>query len=132
MAIWPFKKREFDLGQQGEDLACKFLAYQGIKILARNYRCPHGEIDIVAFDKNTTSHFGSNCIIFAEVKTRKSDKYTSPASAVNEAKRRKIKKTAAYYLTHHRSGEMSVRYDIVSIVIGMGEPQIEHIQAAFE
>ncbi len=119
-------------GQQGEELAANFLKYHGFKILARNYRCPHGEIDIIAFDRDSASHFGTNCIVFVEVKTRRSDAYTTPQSAVDEDKQRRIKKVAAYYLTQRRAGEMSVRFDIIAIVIGKGEPRIKHITKAFE
>ena len=131
MAIWPFRKRDRSLGEGGEEIACRYLKYQGLKILARNYRCPHGEIDIIAYDQDTASHFGSDCIVFAEVKTRRSDAYTTPASAVDEDKRRRIKKVAGYYLTHRRAGDMSVRYDIISIVMGEGEPRVQHIAGAF-
>ncbi len=131
MPIWPFKKRDLSFGQQGEEIAAKYLKYRGLKILARNYRCPVGEIDIIAFDKDSPGHFGMNCIAFVEVKTRKSDTYTSPDAAVDEEKRRRIKKAAAYYLTHHRAGEMNVRYDIVAVVMGEGQPRIRHITAAF-
>lgn len=131
MPIWPFRKRDLSLGELGEQIAYRYLKHQGMKILACNYRCPLGEIDIIAFDKDSPSHFGMNCIVFAEVKTRTSDTYSAPAAAVNEEKQRRIKKVAAYYLTHHRAGEMSVRYDIISVVIGKGEPRIRHIAAAF-
>ncbi len=131
MAIWPFKKRDLSFGQQGEEIAARYLTYHGLKILARNYRCPHGEIDIIAFDEDTRSHFGTNAIVFVEVKTRRSDAYTSPASAVDENKQRRIKKIAAYYLTHRRAGEMDVRFDIISIVVGKGKPRVQHITGAF-
>jgi len=131
MAIWPFRKRDRSLGANGEEVACKFLKHHGIKILARNYRCPHGEIDIIAFDKDAASHFGSNCIIFVDVKTRRSDAYATPASAVDEDKQRRIKKTAGYYLTHRQATEMPVRYDIISIVMGDGPPRVQHITGAF-
>jgi len=132
MPIWPFRKRDLSLGQQGEALAVRYLKHRGLKILARNYRCPVGEIDIIAFDKDSASHFGEDCVVFAEVKTRTSDTYTSPAAAVDEDKQRRIKRTAAYYLTRHRAGNMRVRYDIISVVLRRSdEPQIRHITAAF-
>ncbi|RPI60957.1 MAG: YraN family protein [Planctomycetaceae bacterium] len=121
------------LGPVGEKLACKFLRKAGMKILATNYRCPSGEIDIIALDKSTRKAGGCETIVFVEVKTRNNDAYTDPQSAVDSDKRRRIRKAATYYLSTRDTSGFAVRYDIIAIVAKPGqEPKITHIPAAFE
>ena len=102
-------------GQQGEDLACKYLKKHGYKILERNFRCRRfGEIDIVASKAGVLS--------FIEVKTRCSSRYGKPAEAVTLAKQRKIYRVAQYYL--QCAGLMSripvLSFDVVEIIIEGG------------
>ncbi|MCX8015284.1 MAG: YraN family protein, partial [candidate division WOR-3 bacterium] len=77
------------LGQAGEKIAIKYLKKQGYKILAQNYRCPIGEIDIIAQDKEA--------IVFVEVKTRQSDYLTKPFESVGQKKQEKLRSLAEYY-----------------------------------
>lgn len=78
------------LGKFGEDLACRYLLQSGYKILARNFRCRLGEIDIIAQKDDVLS--------FIEVKTRMSQKYGSPAEAVTVSKQKRIYRCAEYYM----------------------------------
>jgi len=129
--MWPFRP-EKTLGQHGEHLAARTLKRKGMKLLAKNYRCPSGEIDIIALDPTTRRESGRETIVFVEVKTRSDDSYNTPESAVNASKRRRIRKAARYYLSHHPTNQYSIRYDIVAIVAPPdGKPQIKHITAAF-
>jgi len=103
-----------------------------MKILARNYRCPAGEADLIALDPSTRKELGAETIAFVEVKTRASDRYAPPESAVNADKRRRMKKIADYYLAARKAEGFNVRFDIVSIVVREGEPpQIKYITNAF-
>lgn len=139
--MWPFGRKRArdaaagqtgDLGRRGERIARKTLRKHGLEILAENYRCPDGEADLIALDPSTRKESGAETIAFVEVKTRASDRYTAPASAVNADKRRRMKKTADYYLRTHDADGFNVRFDIVSIVIRPGqEPQVQHIPGAF-
>ena len=132
--MWPFGRRvRPPLGRRGEKLARKFLKARGLKILAENYRCPRGEVDLIALDRSTCGRGGAETICFVEVKTRTSDFYTDPESAVDAEKRRRIRKVADYYLTGRDAAEgLNVRFDIVSIVLRDDEePQVRHIQDAF-
>ena len=72
-----------ELGRRGEKLAAKALKRAGMKILARNYRCPAGEADLIALDRSTRRQSGAETIVFAEVKTRSSDTYTDPELFLN-------------------------------------------------
>lgn len=121
--LWPFRRVQ-SLGQLGENLAAGTLKKAGCHILARNYTCPAGEVDLVALDGET--------IVFAEVKTRSCDKYTDPQSAVDGVKQNRYRRAARYYQQQTRSGHRSVRFDVVAIVIHPGEkPKIKHIRDAF-
>lgn len=105
-------------GREGENLAVDYLLKKGYKILEKNFRCPAGEIDIIARD--------GNFIVIVEVKRRISDKYGEPQLAVNHKKQEKLKKSALYYLC--RIGkELPVRFDVIAIRGG----KIEHFENAF-
>src|SRR3989344_5121605 len=76
-----------DVGNSGEETACRYLQKQGYKILGRNYRIRGGEIDIVAKDKEA--------LVFVEVKTRWSHEYGSPAESMTPWKIKFILKTVS-------------------------------------
>ena len=131
--MWPFAHRGAGpLGRRGEKLARRFLKRRGLKILAENYRCPRGEVDLIALDRSTRRQDGAETICFVEVKTRTSDRYTDPESAVNADKQRRVKKAAEYYLASRDTGGFNVRFDIISIVMpGGDEPRIGYVPNAF-
>jgi len=114
------------LGSEGERLAAKYLRRLGYKILARRYRTPLVEIDLVALD--------GACIVFVEVKTRRTESAGLPHEAVNRAKQAQLTRLALAYLKRYRRLEHAARFDVVSIVwAGTGEePQIVHYKNAFE
>ena len=131
--MWPFGHRgRSPLGERGEKTARKFLKQQGLEILAQNYRCPRGEVDLIALDRSTRAQMGAETICFVEVKTRSSDRYTDPESAVDADKQHRVRKAADYYLASRDAEGFNVRFDIVSIVLREGaHPQIRHITDAF-
>ena len=132
--MWPLRRGRAEpaLGSRGEKLARRFLRRRGLKILAQNYRCGAGEIDIIALDRSTDTRGAGETITFVEVKTRSSDYYTYPESAVNAAKRRRLEKIADYYLANHDAEGLNIRFDVVSIVIGPDRrPKIKYIPDAF-
>jgi putative endonuclease len=113
------------LGQRGEVEAARFLQRLGYQIVARGERARLGEIDLVAVDGRT--------VVFVEVKTRASDHAGAPAEAVDEAKQRRITRTALLYMKRHDLLEVSSRFDIISITWpDRGRPQIDHLRGAFE
>jgi len=134
--VWPFRRarqgeRDRGLGPRGEELAVRWLRRRGYKILARNYRCPSGEADVIALDAAGRGGAGPT-IVFVEVKTRSSDAYVDPASAIDQRKRRQLTRVARHYLTDHDAGDSAVRFDAFSIVIPpSGKPRIRHIPEAF-
>ena len=103
-----------------------------MKILAANYRCPTGEVDLIALDLSAPSPDGLETIVFIEVKTRSGNRYTDPQSAVGRDKQRRIRRAARYYLAHRDTQGYLTRFDIVAIVLAPpAEPKIKHIVAAF-
>ena len=110
------------IGNNGEDLACKFLKQQGYKILERNYRIRGGEIDIVARD--------NDFLVFIEVKTRYSHEYGLPVESMTPWKIRYLLKAAKFYLQRINWGDKPYRLDFVSVDFASSKdnPQIELIE----
>lgn len=106
------------LGRKGEELARRYLKKHGYKIIARNYKTPFGEADIIAF-KN-----GTYC--FVEVKTRAQDEYGLPAEAVDRGKQRRYRQMAGYFCANLRE-EVPIRFDVASIYEG----ELEYFEGAF-
>ena len=131
--MWPFgRRKQRTVGQTGERLARRHLKRRGLKILATNYRCPRGEVDLIVLDRSTRREIDAETIAFVEVKTRTSDKYTDPDSAVDADKRRRVENVADHYLAAHDTEEYNIRFDIVSVVLRDGQtPKIDHIPDAF-
>ena len=107
-------------GLTGEELAYKYLKKHGYKILERNYRCPIGELDMIAM------HNGE--LVFVEVKSRNSLAYGRPCEAVDWAKQQKIQRLAEYYINYKRWFNLNVRFDVVEV---LGD-EINLIQNAWE
>lgn len=134
--LWPFSsllaRSPKSLGQRGEDLAARRLRSGGLKILARNYRCPAGEADIIALQKPATQADGDGTIVFVEVKTRAGEQAVLAESAVDARKRRQVANVARYYLSHHAGGQFSARFDVVAVIVPrQGKPEVRHTQDAF-
>ena len=113
-----------DLGRLGEDLAAAELERVGMRIVARNWRCDAGELDIVAMDGST--------LVICEVKTRSSTQFGEPIEALTPSKINRIYRLASIFRRHHRVGATEVRYDVVSVIARRGyRPVCEHVRGAF-
>jgi putative endonuclease len=113
------------LGNEGEQAACEFLQREGYRILARNYTCSAGELDIIAFR--------DNCIVFVEVKTRAEDDAADPEENITRSKQRQLERVARAWLARKGEPECTYRFDALSVVLPPdGEPRIRHIIDAFE
>jgi putative endonuclease len=113
------------LGRYGEALAVRYLREQGMEVLDRNWRCEHGEVDVVARD--------GDCLVICEVKTRRSSGFGEPVEAVTFAKAVRLRRLAAAYLAHAsaeataRGGAAraaEVRVDVVGILCRPGRPAV--------
>lgn len=113
-----------DLGKLGEDLALKRIKRLGYKCLIRNYRCPLGEIDIIAKDGDT--------LVFIEIKTRRGRSLGYAKEAINRKKRRQVSKVALAYMKAHNCCDVKSRFDVVAINLTENKKQIEVIRNAFD
>ena len=118
------KMKRRDTGILGEKLAQKFLKKRGYRIVETNYRCPEGEIDIVAKHKDY--------LVFIEVRTKKSREFGSPEESITPAKKERMKAAAAYYQQMHNDLPQLWRIDVVAIELNQkGKPsRIELIENA--
>lgn len=110
------------LGSRGEKIAEQYLAKRGYRILARNFTTDIGEIDLVATD--------DEYLVFAEVKTRMSNEFGTPAEAVDAHKQRKLSMVAAQYIKKTMLYGAPARFDVVEIRLDTGD--VNHIINAFD
>ncbi len=99
------KRRE--TGLLGEKLACEFLGKNGYHILETNYRCPEGEIDIIAQQEDT--------LVFIEVRTKRSWQFGSPEESITPVKMKRLRAVAAHYGQNRSNLPASWRIDVVAI-----------------
>ncbi len=116
------QKNRSELGHKGEELACAYLQERGFRILKRNWRSGHKEIDIIA-QKGDILHF-------VEVKTRSSNCMGMPEEAVTMAKQRLLIRAAQAYI-EYSSFEGEAQFDVFSIIANAQSQEITYIPQAF-
>ncbi len=120
----PWWRRWF--GSRSERAACRFLRKLGFRILAHNFTCDLGEIDLVALD--------AACVVFIEVRSTAANDSRIPAESVDARKQKKLTRLAMYFRQVHRLTEHPARFDVLAISwpAAAEEPTIVHYQHAFE
>jgi len=112
------------LGKKGEAVARAFLERRGVRILAANYTCAAGEIDLIGREREA--------ILFIEVKTRTSEAFGPPQLAVHQRKQRQIVRTAQWFLAEQRMPEVACRFDVLAVTLMSDEPpRIQWVRDAF-
>jgi len=113
------------LGRVGEAAARTFLERSGVRILAANFTCAAGEIDLIGRERDT--------IVFIEVKTRRSAAFGPPQLAVHRRKQQQIVRTAQWFLTERRVSEIACRFDVLAVTFSKDEevPRISWLRDAF-
>ncbi len=112
-------------GRDGEEVARRFYESRGYGLVARNYRVPGGEIDLI-FEQ-------AGELVFVEVKSRRSAGYGLPQEAVGRRKQQKIVKAAMWFLERGGYDNHSVRFDVIAVLFRPdGSSEIEHIPHAFD
>lgn len=111
-------------GEAGESTACEYLRGLGYQIVARNFRCRSGEVDIVARDGDAT--------VFVEVKDRCSDSHGEGHEAVTFGKRRRIIRAAQLFAASRGLFDARLRFDVISIDRREGSPHVRHDRGAFD
>ncbi|MEO5900315.1 MAG: YraN family protein [Ilumatobacteraceae bacterium] len=106
-------------GRWGEGEVARWYVHHGYVVVARNWRCEHGELDLVVRLGGT--------IVFCEVKTRASDAYGGGAAAVGWAKQRRLRRLGAAWLASTGVHGVDVRFDVAAVTGQL----IEVIEAAF-
>ena len=120
MTRWRLRK-----GAQGEQIASDYLERLGHRIQERNYRCRHGEIDIVAWD--------GAVLVFVEVRTRSGNDLGVPLESVGRRKQDKITSVAVAYVQEHQVQDTELRFDVVAVTWRRdGPPAVVHVPAAFD
>ena len=107
------------LGIAGEDAAAAWYEAQGYEVVARNWRCREGELDLIVRR--------NRLIVFCEVKARASSVFGAPAEAVNHLKRQRVRVLAAKWIADSPVRPREIRFDVASIV---GD-EVEIIEGAF-
>lgn len=113
------EKNHRAVGTKYEQAVGYYLQQHGYEILQYNYRCPKGEIDLIAKDGDT--------LVFCEVKYRKGYAYGNPLEAVGAKKQRRIYQSALFYLMVHRLEQIPCRFDVIGV---LGE-KLVHQKDAF-
>lgn len=109
-------------GVEGEEIAETHLLKKGYKILEKNWRHQHLEIDIIASINNT--------LVIVEVKLRANDSYGKPEDFVTKSKQKKVIKAADFYIKENNIF-WETRFDVISIIQNPNELIVEHIESAF-
>jgi putative endonuclease len=120
------KDERTQTGRRGEQIAADHLLAKGYRILERNWRCPSGEIDIVAED--------GGVLVFVEVRTRKmTGAFGTAAESVRPRKQRKVSETAQVYMYRNKAYGRPVRFDVVAVELdARGDLlSLQHIEQAF-
>ncbi|TCB96173.1 YraN family protein [Micromonospora zingiberis] len=117
-------KRNQAVGGYGERCAVRHLIEAGLRPVAQNWRCPAGEIDIIAWD--------GPVLVICEVKTRRNQDFGTPAEAVVAEKARRLRRLAAAWLAATATTADEIRFDVISVLLPYaGRAQVEHLKGAF-
>ena len=116
--------RKITTGKEGEKIAAAYLEKNGYRIIEINFRCPIGEIDIVAKENND--------LVLVEVKTRKSIELGYPEQAVGMRKQKKMSQLALWYMQKRKIADTNVRFDVVAITLISDNNEVRLIKNAFD
>lgn len=113
-------------GKHAEDRALTYLLSQGLQLLRRNYRTPHGEIDLIMLDSALDE------LIFAEVRYRKNDRFGGAAQSVDKPKQARLIASAEFFLQRHaRFGNTPCRLDVIALSGGPEKGSLQWYRNAF-
>ena len=112
------------LGERGENAAAAYLERSGMTVVERNWRCPSGEIDIVALD--------GEVLVLCEVKTRTGVAKGTPEDAVTPAKQKRYTRLAVAYIQAAAIEPVEIRFDVITLlVLAEDRALLRHHRAAF-
>lgn len=105
-------------------MAEAFLRERAYRIVARNFRCRSGEIDLVALDGDT--------LVFVEVRSRRGERAGTPLESVTLRKQQQVARVARVFLAQRGWTERAARFDVVGIRFDDDPPVVEHVPSAFD
>ncbi|WP_280827353.1 YraN family protein [Mycobacterium sp. OTB74] len=111
-----------EIGALGEQLAVDHLTSLGLNVLARNWRCRWGELDVIAADN------ASNIVAFVEVKTRTTAEFGGIEEAVTPEKLRRLRRLASLWLAEQDGSWAEVRIDVIGVRLGGRLPDLVHLK----
>ena len=118
--------RKDELGRQGEECAAAFLVAAGYTVIARNWRCAQGEIDLVV------EREGEGEVVFVEVKTRSGTAFGHPFEAITAAKLARLRRLAALWCGESQPRPGRIRIDAIAVIAAPGAvPLVEHLAGVF-
>ena len=114
-------------GAWGESIAAEYLKKKRFQLVAMNYRCRFGEVDLIVSDKKY--------LVFVEVKLRKSNRFANAYEFVDCYKQQRIRTTAEHFLSEYQT-KLQPRFDVVEIYapegVNTAKPVIRHMEDAFQ
>ena len=113
---------------RGERIAEEWLVRKGWRVVERRFRSGHRDIDLVVERMGAEGRL----VAFVEVKTRVSSEYGGPLGAVHWRKQREMARAARDWMSHRSGPASTFRFDVVGVVYGRGEPEIIHVENAFQ
>lgn len=119
------QKSTKSFGAYGEQLAADYLEHNAYQIVARNWHCPIGELDIIARQ--------GNLLVFVEVRSRHAGSTETAFESIGAGKRNKLIALAHQYLHDHELLEQDWRIDVIAVAIpASGKPIVEHTEDALD
>ena len=119
------QKANIGIGKQAENLAADCIEKAGLRLIARNFRCRFGEVDLVAMDDDT--------LVFIEVRYRKNEQWMGVIETVDQRKLERLIITSEYFVgQHHQHRKRQCRFDVIGITGSLEAPAIEWIKNAFQ
>jgi putative endonuclease len=118
--------KKLALGQRAEGLAADYLEGLGYRVLARNWRRPEGELDLVVGKEGLC--------VFVEVRSRTGIERGHPLETVDARKRARVRRAARMYLDEERPSAVVFRFDVVGVTFALDDtpPELVHIEDAFQ
>ena len=116
--------RRGELGRRGEGVAEAFLRRSAYTIVARNYRCRAGEVDLVALD--------GQVLVFVEVRSRRGPEFGTPLESVTGRKQARLGRVARQFIAERGWHARDARFDVIGIRFDDEPPRVEHVRSAFE
>jgi putative endonuclease len=117
-----------ELGRRGERIAEEWLVQRGWRVVERRFRSGHRDIDLVVERAGDEGRL----IAFVEVKTRVSAGYGGPLGAVHWRKQREMARAARDWMSRQRTAGDNFRFDVVGVLYGSGQPEVVHVENAFQ